>query len=347
MTLHRTLVMVSVIAMAINLAACGGGGTPTSLVSAPVPPPAPAPAPVPPAASIGAPAIAAVPNAALFPQASVGGPTFAAHPTTVFPLLQTVVTVSSAGLVADTATISAGATLAFDSDRLDSTMTIGNPAVGISSPSALVPAEWGPPLRNFSEEFWGQTGQKRAAIGFTNAARDNLTWTTYGYWVVIDLTDPDNRPRTSADFVIGFETPSSAIPRSGTAIYTGVAQGQVVRAGSPTYVPVLSGDARLTADFAIGSVDGNLTHMFTTDVDGNKLPWNSVSLHAAFAAGTSSFVGTTAITLSPSASLAGSATGTIAGKFFGPAAQELGAVWTLSDGTSAATGTIGAKMGGP
>ena len=35
----------------------------------------------------------------------------------------------------------------------------------------------------------------------------------------------------------------------------------------------------------------------------------------------------------------------IAGLFFGPAAEELGAVWTLSDGTRTAIGTIGAKTG--
>jgi hypothetical protein len=33
----------------------------------------------------------------------------------------------------------------------------------------------------------------------------------------------------------------------------------------------------------------------------------------------------------------------VAGMFFGPNAEELGAVWTLSDGIGAAIGTIGAK----
>jgi hypothetical protein len=37
------------------------------------------------------------------------------------------------------------------------------------------------------------------------------------------------------------------------------------------------------------------------------------------------------------------ATGTLEGKFFGPAAQEAGAVWTLFDGTRAAIGTLTGK----
>ena len=37
------------------------------------------------------------------------------------------------------------------------------------------------------------------------------------------------------------------------------------------------------------------------------------------------------------------ATGTIDGRFFGPSAQEAGAVWTLFDGTNAAIGTLVGK----
>ena len=59
------------------------------------------------------------------------------------------------------------------------------------------------------------------------------------------------------------------------------------------------------------------------------------------------FTGTTAATTSPGTvgSMSSSATGTFAGAFFGPSAQELGAVWTLHDGTSTAIGTIGSFEG--
>jgi hypothetical protein len=39
------------------------------------------------------------------------------------------------------------------------------------------------------------------------------------------------------------------------------------------------------------------------------------------------------------------ATGTLEGRFFGPSAQEAGAVWTLFDGTNAAIGTLGGRRG--
>ena len=70
-----------------------------------------------------------------------------------------------------------------------------------------------------------------------------------------------------------------------------------------------------------------------------------MSLLGAISGG--NFAGTTAATSAPGTqgSLTGSAIGTFAGLFFGPAAQELGAVWTLSDGTATVIGTIGAKTG--
>jgi hypothetical protein len=39
-------------------------------------------------------------------------------------------------------------------------------------------------------------------------------------------------------------------------------------------------------------------------------------------------------------SLSASATGHIDGAFYGPAAQNLGAVWSLSDGTGSALGSV-------
>ena len=75
------------------------------------------------------------------------------------------------------------------------------------------------------------------------------------------------------------------------------------------------------------------------------LKWNDVSFSASIGTGTNRFSGTTAATSAPGTgfSLAGSATGTINGAFFGPAAQNVGAVWTLGDGSISAIGTIAGK----
>jgi hypothetical protein len=75
------------------------------------------------------------------------------------------------------------------------------------------------------------------------------------------------------------------------------------------------------------------------------LPWNDVSVNASIAAGTNKFSGTTGVTSTPqnTFSLKGSAIGSINGAFYGPAAEELGAIWTLSDGTISAIGGLAAR----
>ena len=99
----------------------------------------------------------------------------------------------------------------------------------------------------------------------------------------------------------------------------------------------LFGDASLQANFGSGSISGDLTNMHS-----GFGTWNSVSLLGNISGG--NFTGTSAATSAPGTpgSLSGSATGTFAGMFFGPNAQELGAVWTLYDGSASAVGTIGA-----
>ena len=81
---------------------------------------------------------------------------------------------------------------------------------------------------------------------------------------------------------------------------------------------------------------------------GRWLPWNDISITAGIAAGTNKFTGTTAVTSAPSAPagnfiLKDSATGSINGGFYGPAAQNIGAIWTLSDGTTSAVGGVAAS----
>ena len=334
MILHRTLATASAFAMALSLTACGDGGGPTSLVSAP--PPTASPPATPAAASIAAPALAAAPNSALFPIASDMGPTITAHPKTLFPLLQSVVSIGPAGVTADTITINAGATLAFDSSDSSYEIAIANPALGVSNvvlnstPSGVFQAD--------------VAGGKHVSLRIADPFTSNLSWTSFGYWDVAQT----NGSRTQAEFVTGYATPAGAVPTTGAATYTGSVRGEVIlpQAGRENGVNygALSGDATLFANFGTGTITGNLLNMVSTDFDGNKLPWNSVSLSGTLS-GQNMFSGTSMATSAPgnSVSLRGTATGTFAGAFFGPRGQELGAVWTLSDGIGAAFGTIGAK----
>jgi len=172
-------------------------------------------------------------------------------------------------------------------------------------------------------------------------AASSLSWTTYGSWD--DYATASNR---HANYVTGFATLVAAVPPTGSATYQGAVAGNVWRPEAGTQFGVgwgyLSGKATLQASFGTGGMTGNLTNMTV-----NGALWNSVSLMGTISGGQNSFSGTSAVSSAPAGPFAlnSSATGTFSGLFFGPSAQELGAVWTLFDGTNAAEGTIGAKTG--
>ncbi len=69
--------------------------------------------------------------------------------------------------------------------------------------------------------------------------------------------------------------------------------------------------------------------------------WNNVSVTASISG--TAISGTTATSSTPSGSLAfASANGTLKGGFYGPNADEVGAVWTLFDDSKTAIGSVGA-----
>ncbi len=324
--------------IAISLTACGGGGGGSfaSIPPPPTPPPTPTPTPTPtPAATIGAPALAIAPNANLFPDATDGGPTMQAHPMTVFPLLETVVSVRPGRVEADATTMGGGTTLAFssfvNSGDASYRLNAANPLLGVSD--VLLRSE---PSGSYEASLPG--GGKAKLVIYT------LSWSSYGSWAV-NMSDGT---RTEAIFVTGYETPAGSVPTTGTAAYTGHASGKTYhpQAGEVNGVASwdLTGDATLKADFSSGIITGSLI-MFSNADWYDPVPWNSVSLVGAISGG--QFTGTSAVTSVPDsiASLSGSAKGTFAGMFFGPTAQELGAVWTLFDGKSSAIGWVGARKG--
>jgi C-lobe and N-lobe beta barrels of Tf-binding protein B len=148
----------------------------------------------------------------------------------------------------------------------------------------------------------------------------------------------------------GFETPGTAIPTAGTAAFSGLAEGYVY---SSTHGQItgayVQGNAALSVNFGSGSITGAFTNMkanlSSMDFTNLSSQWNDVSLNASIAAGTSKFSGATAVTSTPQTplSLSGNATGHIDGGFYGPAAQSIGAIWSLSDGTTSVVGGVAAR----
>jgi hypothetical protein len=108
------------------------------------------------------------------------------------------------------------------------------------------------------------------------------------------------------------------------------------------------GTASFEANFGTRLISGTVIGLMVPDSvngipTGNVRPWNDFAFSSTIAG--NSFGGNTRVTTTPGGitSLAGNATGTVEGKFFGPGAQEAGAVWTLFDGAKAAIGTLSGK----
>jgi hypothetical protein len=195
---------------------------------------------------------------------------------------------------------------------------------------------------------------------FTNRENivQNIDGVTRGYsYVAVGEWAQSDNSRTllnRTQFSFGYETPTSGMPASGTANFSGTADASVYKTiGSNILDTRIEGKADISVNFSSGQVAGGLSQMKQWDgvaLNGPQgtLPWNDVSVSASIAAGTNSFSGNTAATSAPGTtfSLAGSATGKINGAFYGPTAGSLGAVWSLSDGTASALGTIVAKTPG-
>lgn len=174
----------------------------------------------------------------------------------------------------------------------------------------------------------------------------NLDWTRVGYWGTGGgWWDYDDVVGRFGAFVTGYETPAAAVPTTGTATYAGLAEGVVFFPGiSPgtshcaCNIVTLTGNAAFNANFGTRNVSGSLTGMTA-----GGAAWNDVAFNSTIAG--NAFSGTTSVTSAPGgpASMLANAAGTVEGKFFGPAAQEAGALWTLFDGTNAAVGTITGK----
>jgi hypothetical protein len=247
--------------------------------------------------------------------ATSGGPSFTSGVSlaTVFPLLQTAMIYNSLSVGPDSSVNAVGGSAAVKSGTLD-----------------------------IAIQGYNQAEVRRLSSGYAN-----LDWTRVGTWETGgDKWDYDDSFGRTAVFVTGFETPSSGMPATGTATYAGVVQGKVFF--HPGYgeqsshcfcgLSSLAGNASFTANFGTRNVSGNLTNM-TAD----QSPWNDVAFTSTITG--NAFSGTTSVTSVPAgaASLGANATGTVDGRFFGPAVQEAGAVWTLFDGKNAAIGTLTGK----
>jgi len=176
--------------------------------------------------------------------------------------------------------------------------------------------------------------------GFRITASNN-DYAALGLWEV-DATNPNTV--FLGTFITGYETPVSAVPTSGTASYFATQNVAAIvstyQSGNLARGSVL-GDATFTADFGTGSLTGTFSNNFIITDNGNKAsqPWNDISVSASIAG--NSFSGSATVTKAPATgayTLTNGSTGKFDGGFFGPSANTLAGVWSITDSSHVAVG---------
>jgi hypothetical protein len=223
---------------------------------------------------------------------------------TVFPLLQTVLT--DAVSRPDDATMAAGATVTI-SGSVTKPSRLVIPNLGIDTSVPLPPGI-------------------EVSVGFKP-----LQYSAWGAWGITRL---EGNKITGVDYaiaVIGYVTPSGSVPSTGVATYKGDVLGYIRGI-------TLLGNGSLSVDFGTHMFSGDLTNMRWFGDYNEGLPFNDIFVVGAQSGNRLS--GSTRAVSAPdnAVALPSSATGFFDGELFGPNAEELGAIWTLTSGNQSAIG---------
>lgn len=217
-------------------------------------------------------------------------------------------------------------------------LTLPNPSPGSPSGSATVSYNTTGGGQIF-ESCFGVCGslQSRTTVTtiLTSGAPSTLNYATYGVWTARGIAYLLGEVR--GVFAGGIPTPSTQRPTTGTATYSGKADGFITSAAFADYErQELKADISLTADFAANTISGNVTNALTTATNRGTTGAAGVTNNIALTGGTitgTSFAGNAAAvaTTGTSVDISG-ATGGFGGAFYGPNAAE-------AAGSLALTGT--------
>lgn len=189
------------------------------------------------------------------------------------------------------------------------------------------------------------------AIGLNGVG---LTYADFGEWLMQPATAGAGTATYSV-WAAGTQL-TAAMPTSGGATYKGITRG-ISMVANTAYQ--LNGNLTLTASFTAtgGSITGNITRITAATFPNHGMPGTTgiTTLTGGFndiaLAGTingNAFTGTATAGVVTSAgpnpaAIAVGTTGTTSGNFYGPNANEVAGVWSLSTATVQASGSFGAK----
>jgi len=159
-----------------------------------------------------------------------------------------------------------------------------------------------------------------------------LQYSDFGEWATGQQTASGTTNLVSSYGVygVGVATPTSQMPTTGSALYTGSAIGVLgyKAASGSTVMATVTGVTELTANFASGAVTGGIYGVRSGTSTATDILFNAGTIKG------NSFAGTTAVgTNSAGIALTG-ATGTFGGGFYGPNAKEITGTFSLSGGAS-------------
>lgn len=170
---------------------------------------------------------------------------------------------------------------------------------------------------------------------FVNDSDPSIDWSyqTYGIWM-------DGYGDASGSYgaiSVGDQTPFGDVPTTGFATFSGITNGIYVDASGKSFIT--TGAATLNADFSARSIGFSTTGTQKTELTPvattTAAPNLDMTGTLSYASGSPNFTGAVS---------SGSLSGFTDGRFYGPAANEAGGVYTLTgSGIESLTGAYGAK----
>ncbi len=155
-----------------------------------------------------------------------------------------------------------------------------------------------------------------------------LTYSDFAVWQRV-TSNGSLRTAVNIPLVFGIPTAPGDMPRTGTASYQSIVSGLWF---TPTDIRTLSGTGSLSADFAAGSTNVNMSLSGVSAISGASFFIGSVSGTGRIDAANAAFSGRLAS--------ASAYSGAYAGRFFGPGAAEAGAAFNLSNGAGSVVGGV-------
>lgn len=314
------------LALSFLLVACGGGSG-GAVTSAPAPTPTPSPTSTPTPTPVAAPLTAPINQTLTTPLSSENFNNLSVRLTEDF---------TDAGVTANSVTLQGTATtIAYDSAT--NTYRFSNPsrAPNGTVPDSMTVSRFGSTCNQtpcWNQDPNGASGYLSDSYAF-NGGAIRLTYLAMAYWTSTAIDAQGVSHKTTNRAIFGIPTASANIPVSGTATYNLELQGDV-SAGKPL---VVNGGSGSTQSIFDSRVIGSGTGMFNF-ASGSFTLAGQIGNGRVFSPTPAGFAATGQITSAASgftgtmtiADPANPFSGTVQGWFFGPQAQELGALFALT-----------------